>query len=1391
MKKVLSLLLAVLMVFTLLPVSALADGETPGTAETTAETETTPVPEVTPEPEITPEPETTPEPENTPEPARVTVRFHCMPEETTILVYEAENDEVELEPEKDGSYLLVPGTYVYVAICEGYVSIFEELIIEETDAATGEEMIIDVVLEPGREPDVVATYSATLTNAEITAKLDSIKQNTYPEGSTYTGSFGGGSQCYAFGRLLANTVFGSYPWNCSAYSNGYTDGNGWKLAVAPDSNYNVEPGDLIEVRPSGLSDHTAIVWKVSGDTIYVAECWGSSGGKIAWGYFNGSYSTLSSISSKYGASSVYIWKHPGGSESKSYLSKCDYYPSYLTVQMTKDYRVWSLPCGNETDSASSVVKTVASGTSLTVTALYKNGVTTSDHYWYRVRLSDGTVGYVYAPFCKVTNYCDTAIKNGISASGKDVPASLPVSKSYPVDWTITSSNADISAISGTVHTYGTTMSYGRTEQVRSKNLNNSELDSAMHFDWISSPGSYDFYIKVQVKNYYCANNSNTLQSKTIEKTVLNGPIKFTAGDSGHTTHSYTSKVVAPTCTEQGYTLYTCSVCSASYKDNYTDAKGHSWNSGTVTTAATCEKSGVKTYTCTACQTKKTETIAATGHKLVYGSWEGSCTERPHRRVSCANCDYQYTEYNMEGNWSDWSTTKPTGVADEYIETQQRYRTRNKLTTTGTSNTMSGWTLSGSEKVWSDYGSWSDWSTDAVSASDSTQVETTTLYGYYYYYCSNCGAHMHGYGTCYTWAGGCGAKTYSSGWNQGYFPYSWSSSTSDWHGTGKYVATINGENWFKWDNHTATGYRYRTRTQQTVYSFYKWDDWSGWVSGSNAPAATDTMQVEKQTLYRYDLYATGTHKWDSGVVTTPAKPGIEGVKTYTCTACKQTRTEVIPALPITYTVSYDANGGSGAPAAQTKTKDVALTLSSTKPTRTGYKFLGWAASKTATSAQYQPGGSYTANAAVTLYAVWKENDYTVSYDANGGTGAPAAQSKTHGTALTLSSTKPTRTGYKFLGWAASKTATSAQYQPGGSYTANAAVTLYAVWKENDYTVSYDANGGTGAPAAQSKTHGTALTLSSTKPTRTGYTFLGWAASKTATSAQYQPGGSYTANAAVTLYAVWKTNDYTVSYDANGGTGAPAAQTKTHGTALTLSSTKPTRTGYTFLGWAASKTATSVQYQPGGSYTANAAVTLYAVWKENAPTYATTLTVSSATASQGKEVSLNVSLAGNPGIIGINFQITYDKTRLKLIGYADGAMKDWSVGIGESEKAIWIDEAADVINGNILTLKFQVLDNAPDGLAEVTVMGFKAAALDESAVNANIVAGGVTVTSRIPGDVNDDGEVDIFDCVRLKKYLAGFNVTINASNADVNGDGEVDIFDCVRLKKYLAGMSVELK
>ena len=73
-------------------------------------------------------------------------------------------------------------------------------------------------------------------------------------------------------------------------------------------------------------------------------------------------------------------------------------------------------------------------------------------------------------------------------------------------------------------------------------------------------------------------------------------------------------------------------------------------------------------------------------------------------------------------------------------------------------------------------------------------------------------------------------------------------------------------------------------------------------------------------------------------------------------------------------------------------------------------------------------------------------------------------------------------------------------------------------------------------------------------------------------------------------------YTISYHANGGTGAPDDQTKYHGTTLTLSSTIPTRSGYTFIGWSTSSSATSASYQPGGSFTSNATTTLYAVWRK---------------------------------------------------------------------------------------------------------------------------------------------------------------------------------------------------
>ena len=118
------------------------------------------------------------------------------------------------------------------------------------------------------------------------------------------------------------------------------------------------------------------------------------------------------------------------------------------------------------------------------------------------------------------------------------------------------------------------------------------------------------------------------------------------------------------------------------------------------------------------------------------------------------------------------------------------------------------------------------------------------------------------------------------------------------------------------------------------------------------------------------YNIGTHTVNGSTFTSGNTHTVSGNVTVVSTASK-----------ITYTVSYNANGGSGAPSNQTKTYDTTLTLSSTKPTRTGYTFQGWGTSSIDTSVDYAAGASYTANAAITLYAIWKANSITFKYYTN--------------------------------------------------------------------------------------------------------------------------------------------------------------------------------------------------------------------------------------------------------------------------------------------------------------------------------------------------------------------------------------------------------------------------
>ena len=157
--------------------------------------------------------------------------------------------------------------------------------------------------------------------------------------------------------------------------------------------------------------------------------------------------------------------------------------------------------------------------------------------------------------------------------------------------------------------------------------------------------------------------------------------------------------------------------------------------------------------------------------------------------------------------------------------------------------------------------------------------------------------------------------------------------------------------------------------------------------------------------------------------------------------------------------------------------------------------------------------------------------------------------------------------------------------------------YYINKNTGYTIEFNDNGGSGGPGMIRKGHGERITLPTTEPTRTGYTFLGWSTSDTADSAQYSAGGTYVGNGNVTLYAVWAVISYDITYDAKGGINAPTTQTKPHDQDITLSMREPTRTGHEFAGWSTDSAATTATYQAGDTFTTNEDTTLYAVWNVN--------------------------------------------------------------------------------------------------------------------------------------------------------------------------------------------------
>ena len=330
----------------------------------------------------------------------------------------------------------------------------------------------------------------------------------------------------------------------------------------------------------------------------------------------------------------------------------------------------------------------------------------------------------------------------------------------------------------------------------------------------------------------------------------------------------------------------------------------------------------------------------------------------------------------------------------------------------------------------------------------------------------------------------------------------------------------------------------------------------------------------------------------------------------------------------YTVSYhDEYTSDLLPDPQTFKYGVPGSITEQKITRNGYSFAGWSLSEDAAQVDYLPGQEVLSlasedGAEIKLYAVWAANSYTIVYNGNGGSNAPGQQTGiAFDEEVALASGEPTRSGYRFLGWSLTPGSIVAAYQPGDKVKGLVAgegdvVTLYAVWAANSYTIVYDGN-AEDAKNVPGRQTGIAfdkeVALADSVPSRYGYNFLGWARSKTATRAEYSAGASVSrltasSGGVVTFYAVWKADTFRVRYDDNllgSGVAVPKGVTLSYTGSYNISSSRPSRTGYYFLGWSFTASG-SIAYDPGDktnvrdlyerSEKSAGIVTIYARWEK---------------------------------------------------------------------------------------------------------------------------------------------------------------------------------------------------
>ena len=375
---------------------------------------------------------------------------------------------------------------------------------------------------------------------------------------------------------------------------------------------------------------------------------------------------------------------------------------------------------------------------------------------------------------------------------------------------------------------------------------------------------------------------------------------------------------------------------------------------------------------------------------------------------------------------------------------------------------------------------------------------------------------------------------------------------------------------------------------------------------------------------------------------------------------------------TYTVRYDANGGSGIPVdgnAYSTGANVTV-LFTPQPSKAGWTFLGWARSSTAATPDYttQNASFRMGSSNVTLYAVWKQiRSYTVIYNANAGSdlviGLPGNGTKAEGVSYVISQTIPARDGYTFLKWNTAADGSGTDFNIGQSYTEDRDLTLYAVWQRDAYGITVVDNGvanvtvTTLADAAGGKFSGgttVEFTVSAIAPNALNSLTVavnGAVLQMTEDNANGCLIGSFVIDRDSTISVHSGAQTYQVTYNANGGEPAQS-ETVTYvtGRPLTLHSGRSyTRSGYHLTGWNTAADCSGTTYALGTMVVGfNADTTLYAMWEQDDP--------------RGYRYTIEYNANGGSGV-SVTQTMYQNELDTKLYGVSQtGFVKDGSTLIG---------------------------------------------------------------------------------------------------------------------------------